>query len=42
MEANQKSLKFVVAMDAHELKITKDRTKHLEKERTDLNTRLHS
>lgn len=42
MEANQKSLEFIVVMDAHKLKIAKDRTKRLEKERMDLNMRLYS
>jgi len=42
VEANQKSLEFVVAPDVCKLTIATDRAKHFEKEIVDLNVRLSS
>jgi hypothetical protein len=42
VEANQKSLELIVVMDSHKFKIATDQTKRLEKEKMDLDVRLHS
>jgi hypothetical protein len=42
LHMNQKSLKLVVAMDAHKFKIATKWAKHFKKENADLYMKLHS